>query len=375
MVISEKKIKRNIRSISSEVLNGENYNRSDFARSLLNYPAMMVPSVQEPIIEELSDVLNNEVSLLDPFMGASNTLVTGMKYGMNVFGQDINPLSLLLSKLKEIQNTLEKVEKVISRTEKLNEVINILEPKIQILEEQLMNFSELASLGLTAESVSHEFSSIADRLAERASFYGAKLHGKNITDSDLYVFFEYINSTVNGLKIQLKHLDPTLKYNREKKSEIKLSLFFKEESEYYKNRLQKNSIDFTIFLEDDFSISINRGKIVQIIDNLISNSEYWLIKLKGNDPNCKPSITIKIESPWIYFYDNGYGISPAIENMLFEPFVTTKPKGEGRGLGLFIIQQLLDSSKCTIALEPFRNEHGRKYIFAINFSNIINEYK
>lgn len=129
------------------------------------------------------------------------------------------------------------------------------------------------------------------------------------------------------------------------------------------------------FLEDDFSISINRGKIVQIIDNLISNSEYWLIKLKGNDPNCKPSITIKIESPWIYFYDNGYGISPAIENMLFEPFVTTKPKGEGRGLGLFIIQQLLDSSKCTIALEPFRNEHGRKYIFAINFSNIINEYK
>lgn len=67
------------------MLNGENYNRSDFARSLLNYPAMMVPSVQEPIIEELSDVLNNEVSLLDPFMGASNTLVTGMKYGMNVF--------------------------------------------------------------------------------------------------------------------------------------------------------------------------------------------------------------------------------------------------------------------------------------------------
>ena len=275
----------------------------------------------------------------------------------------------------QVMYTLEKLEKVISRTEKLNEVINILEPKIQILEEQLMNFSELASLGLTAESVSHEFSSIADRLAERASFYGAKLHGKNITDSDLYVFFEYINSTVNGLKIQLKHLDPTLKYNREKKSEIKLSLFFKEESEYYKNRLQKNSIDFTIFLEDDFSISINRGKIVQIIDNLISNSEYWLIKLKGNDPNCKPSITIKIESPWIYFYDNGYGISPAIENMLFEPFVTTKPKGEGRGLGLFIIQQLLDSSKCTIALEPFRNEHGRKYIFAINFSNIINEYK
>ena len=115
MVISEKKIKRNIRSISSEVLNGENYNRSDFARSLLNYPAMMVPSVQEPIIEELSDVLNNEVSLLDPFMGASNTLVTGMKYGMNVFGQDINPLSLLLSQVKTTYYLKEELDEAEAR--------------------------------------------------------------------------------------------------------------------------------------------------------------------------------------------------------------------------------------------------------------------
>lgn len=93
-------IRASIDSISSEVLNGENYSRTYFARSILNYPAMMVPSVQEPIIERLSTVIKGEVSLLDPFMGASNTLVTGMKYGINVFGQDINPLSILLSKVK-----------------------------------------------------------------------------------------------------------------------------------------------------------------------------------------------------------------------------------------------------------------------------------
>lgn len=97
---TNKSIKKNIKAISSETLNGENYSRNDFARSILNYPAMMVPSVQEPIIEKLSEALNKNVSLLDPFMGASNTLVTGMKYGMNVFGQDINPLSILLSQVK-----------------------------------------------------------------------------------------------------------------------------------------------------------------------------------------------------------------------------------------------------------------------------------
>lgn len=100
MNININNTKENIKAISSAILNGENYSRNDFARSILNYPAMMVPSVQEPIIEKLSEALNNNVSLLDPFMGASNTLVTGMKFGMNVFGQDINPLSILLSQVK-----------------------------------------------------------------------------------------------------------------------------------------------------------------------------------------------------------------------------------------------------------------------------------
>jgi len=150
-----------------------------------------------------------------------------------------------------------------------------------------------------------------------------------------------------------------------------LSDFFNDEKEYYQNRFERQQIEFNILQEDDFLIKVNRGKLVQIIDNLLNNSEYWLIERKKNESKFNPSITIIIESPWIYISDNGYGIATAVENQIFEPFVTTKPKGEGRGLGLFIIQQLLDSSGCTIALEPKRNEHKRKYIFAINLSNII----
>lgn len=100
MKVLDTKIRESLKSISSEVLNGTNHNRNEFARKILNYPAMMVPSVQEPIIKSLSETFEGEVSLLDPFMGASNTLVTSMKYGLNVFGQDINPLSVLLSKVK-----------------------------------------------------------------------------------------------------------------------------------------------------------------------------------------------------------------------------------------------------------------------------------
>lgn len=116
---SDKNIIKNLDAISSGVLNGVNFIREDFARTILNYPAMMVPSVQEPIIQNLSESLTGELALLDPFMGASNTLVTGMKYGLSVFGQDINPLSILLSQVKTtyyINQELEDAEKRILNT-------------------------------------------------------------------------------------------------------------------------------------------------------------------------------------------------------------------------------------------------------------------
>lgn len=279
--------------------------------------------------------------------------------------------SILMQKLIRIQETLYKLEKIIDKTEYTGEIIDILEPKIMILEEQLTNFSELASLGLTAESISHEFASISDRLSEKATFYANKLKADTLSNSDIYVLVEYINTTVNGLKNQLKHIDPALKYNREKKYSFPLSVFFKDEIEYYKNRFEKQNIDFQIKINSDFSISINKGKLVQIIDNIINNSEYWLIEKIRQEPYFSPNIIIEVDAPWIYIYDNGYGIAPAIENQIFEPFVSTKPKGKGRGLGLFIIQQLLDSIGCTIVLEPKLNKHQRKYIFAINLSNII----
>jgi signal transduction histidine kinase len=325
--------------------------------------------------EDVKDEFNTAISTVTRAIKDSKKIVSAVKgsplFSTELEKQTVSKVENILNELIAIQNTLVKLEKVIQKAEKLNEVIDILEPKIQILEEQLNNFSELASLGLTAESVSHEFDSIADRLAEKASFYSNRLQNKKLTESDIYILMEYINTTVNGLKVQLKHLDPSLKYNREKKATFKLSDFFKEEKDYYDNRFEQQGIELQINCVEDFSIKINKGKLTQIIDNLIRNSEYWLLDRKQNEKTFKPKISIEIESPWLYLHDNAFGIAPAIENQIFEPFVTTKPKGQGRGLGLFIIQQLLDSSGCSISLEPTKNEHKRKFIFAINMSNII----
>lgn len=274
--------------------------------------------------------------------------------------------------LRNTEELLNKLIPVMEKGEKLSEVVDILKPKIEILEEQLENFSELASMGLTAETITHEFSSIATRLADNAAIFSHKWENKKMTDADIFVLMEYISSTVTGLRIQLKHIDPSLKYNREKKELIDIENYFEvEELEYYKNRFEKTNIRLDLEVRDNFSVFINKGKLTQIFDNLFNNSEYWLQERLSNEPGFKPEIKIVVENPWIYFSDNGYGIPDAVKGAVFEPFVTTKPKGQGRGLGLFIIQQLLDSEGCMIALESKLNDLNRAYIFSLNFSGII----
>jgi C4-dicarboxylate-specific signal transduction histidine kinase len=98
----------------------------------------------------------------------------------------------------------------------------------------------------------------------------------------------------------------------------------------------------------------------------MNNSIYWLQTIEQDR-----EITITIDKPWVHFEDNGPGVDKSVENTLFSPFVTCKPQGKGRGLGLFIIQQLLDDCDCDIVLDQDRNEKGRRYKFSLNLFGII----
>ncbi|HRE47800.1 MAG TPA: GAF domain-containing protein [Aggregatilineales bacterium] len=49
--------------------------------------------------------------------------------------------------------------------------------------------------------------------------------------------------------------------------------------------------------------------------------------------------------------DNGMGIPAEIQAQIFEPFYTTKPPGEGTGLGLYVCKQIIEACGGTIRLE------------------------
>lgn len=285
--------------------------------------------------------------------------------------QTLTEVSQILSESRAV---LSQANEVLSNSNSLNEALIVIEPKLSALEAQLNDFSELASLGLISEMVTHDLSQISNRLLAKGQDLNKQLKDNvELTKNQLYGLVDFINSVVTSLRSQMRHLDPSLKYNREVCDTFSIvSLLKNEEIPYYEDRFKKYDIDIVIEDEKDFSIMFNKGRFMQIFDNLINNSIYWLINKKESKEQ-KSCIMIRVDSPWVYFEDNGDGIDNSVSNTLFEPFVTRKPRGEGRGLGLFIIRQLLDTYKCDIVLDDSLNIYGNRYRFSLNFNEVISK--
>ena len=72
----------------------------EFTHGIHNYPAMMVCPISRNIIKLVKEIQPVK-ALFDPFAGSGTVLVEGMLSGIEqVAGNDINPLALLLSKVK-----------------------------------------------------------------------------------------------------------------------------------------------------------------------------------------------------------------------------------------------------------------------------------
>ena len=98
-------------------------------------------------------------------------------------------------------------------------------------------------------------------------------------------------------------------------------------------------------------------RVAQVLSNLLKNAveaapegtAVRLTVLLGKHGD-QPALMLVID-------DSGPGVSPEILPQLFTPFVTSKPKGAGFGLGLAISRELAASVGGTVTLEN-RSEEG-----------------
>lgn len=74
-----------------------------------SYPAMMIPQIARSLIHLYGD---QGQTLLDPFCGSGTALVEARIHGLNSYGVDINPLALLLAKVKSLPLPVDDLKKL-----------------------------------------------------------------------------------------------------------------------------------------------------------------------------------------------------------------------------------------------------------------------
>lgn len=79
--------------------------RRDSAHCIFQYPAMMVPLVQRRLLASILEAKPSIRTLYDPFVGSGTSLVSGMHFGLGVYGNDINPLAVLISRVRTARVT------------------------------------------------------------------------------------------------------------------------------------------------------------------------------------------------------------------------------------------------------------------------------
>ena len=141
---------------------------------------------------------------------------------------------------------------------------------------------------------------------------------------------------------------------------------------YHGRRAKDKEFNVTILTEFDPSIgkiSVVPQDVGRVILNLINNAFYAVNdKKRHSDENYKPEVVVITEKVGgnvvMRVRDNAMGIPEGLLKKIFQPFFTTKPTGQGTGLGLSLSYDIMKAQGGDLHVE---SEEGRGSTFSILF--------
>ena len=233
--------------------------------------------------------------------------------------------------------------------------------------EELQEVIPMLGQSMIIEVATHELNRVYSNMAQSSKTLLELVDLLGLHNKDLRSCIFDINNEISDLSLQLNHILPTQRYKLKDIDTIDVKSFllaqYVDKSAITK-RLNEKGIKTSVEGET-FSVNASKGNLIVVFDNLILNSEYWLERSSIDEKaicfECFDESTVRV-------WDSGKGVDPDIEKTLFEPFQTMKK--DGRGLGLYIVQELLALMGASIRLLDDRNANGNRYIFEIVFNKL-----
>lgn len=239
-------------------------------------------------------------------------------------------------------------------------------------QEQMLALYESAAVGLSARGLAHELRTHVGDMRQRMTAMIRAQKAETLDDKALAAHVRAMRDSCSAILSAASMIDPMLPRSRMLKETFDVADFVTEYVSHRRHEFLREGINVT-HKGGPLLVRMNKARLLQVLDNLIRNSVYWLRRAHaaGKITRAK-AISIEIGSDSFAIADSGPGIDKAYEESLFDIFVTGKPKesGEGQGLGLYIVKQLLAADGCDILLSGERNPEGNRYRFSIDLTRV-----
>jgi two-component system, NtrC family, sensor kinase len=254
-------------------------------------------------------------------------------------------------------------QKVRERTQKLKQSLDDL----RSTQSQLIHSEKMASLGELTAGIAHEIqnplnfvnnfsevnSELIDELEEEAikgNLEEVKTIAKDIKENE-----QKINHHGKRADAIVKGMLQHSRTNSGVKELTDINALADEYLRLSYHGMRAKDKSFNAEYKKDFDPNLPKINIVpqdmgRVLLNLINNAFYAVHQRKKSlsgfeNDTCKPTVTVSTRKKdnriEITVKDNGNGIPEAIREKIFQPFFTTKPTGQGTGLGLSLAYDIV----------------------------------
>ena len=235
--------------------------------------------------------------------------------------------------------------------------------QLKATQSQLIQSEKMASLGELTAGIAHEiqnplnfvnnFSEVSTELLDEMNQEMGKgnLDEANLISADIRQNLEKINHHGKRADAIVKAMLQHSRTSNGLKEPTDINALADEYLRLSYHGLRAKDKSFNASIKTDFNPSIGTINIIpqeigRVILNLFTNAFYAVNERKkmaeaGYEPTVAVS-TVKIEKGIeIRIKDNGTGIPKKVVDKIFQPFFTTKPTGEGTGLGLSLSYDII----------------------------------
>ncbi|MGB4844699.1 MAG: ATP-binding protein [Ferruginibacter sp.] len=270
----------------------------------------------------------------------------------NLLRRAASVFSLAYSRFKDLTQARIDLQKLKEEKQRAEDALS----NLQAAQKQLVQSEKMASLGELTAGIAHEiqnplnfvnnFSEVSKELLDEIK---EEMEKGNLEDAkeimkDVIQNLEKINHHGKRADGIVKGMLQHSRSSSGTKEPTDINALADEYLRLAYHGLRAKDKSFNAIMKTDFDTSLEKVNVIpqdigRVILNLITNAFYVVNEKKQQKKDgYEPTVTVSSKkingSVEISVADNGNGIPQKVLDKIFQPFFTTKPTGQGTGLGL-----------------------------------------